>query len=268
MAVTAVMVATVAMVVTVVMAVMAVTISGMSMSMATSNWRLTDFHAHCLPAIDDGAADVTMAKAMLKVAGDQGVDTVVATPHFYWGDHSVPTFLEQRRAALAALQPHLKGLPKLVLGAEVLLREGISRVDLRPLCLEGTDILLVELPFMRAPGWLIEELENIAYNQQLTIMLAHLDRYMPWYSSERIASLLELPDVIVQLNADSLADRHYIKALSKWLPTPSRLVLGSDMHDTTERAPMLSEAVARMEKKRFSREWLEQVEATTHVLLP
>lgn len=235
--------------------------------MATSNWLLTDFHAHCLPGIDDGAADVAMATTMLKAAADQGVDTVVATPHFYWGDHAVPTFLKQRQAALAALQPHLKGLPKVVLGAEVLLREGISREDLRPLCLQGTDILLVELPFMRAPGWLIEELENIAYNQQVTIMLAHLDRYMPWYSTERIEALLELPDVIVQLNADSLADRHYIKALSKWLPTPSRLVLGSDMHDVTERAPMLNEAVARMEKKRFSRDWLERMERTTRELL-
>ena len=235
--------------------------------MATSNWRLVDFHTHCLPAIDDGAEDVATAKAMLKAVGDQGVGAVVATPHFYWGDHSVDTFLQHRRAALEALQPFMAGLPELKLGAEVLLREGISRVDLRPLCLEGTDVLLVELPFMRPPGWLVEELENIAYNQQLTIMLAHLDRYMPWYSTERIGMLLELPDVIVQLNADALADRHYSKALYKWLPTPARLVLGSDMHNTTDRAPVLEQAIARMEKKRFSREWLERMERTTWELL-
>lgn len=235
--------------------------------METSNWLLVDFHAHCLPALDDGAADVEMAKAMLQSSADQGVQTVVATPHFYWGDHQVSSFLEQRKAALAALQPYQKGLPALRLGAEVLLREGISRVDLRPLCLEGTDILLVELPFMRAPGWLVEELENIAYNQQVTIMLAHLDRYMPWYSRERIESLLELPDVIVQLNADALADRRYSKALSKWLASPARLVLGSDMHDASSRAPRWEEAIARMEKKRFSQEWLERMERTTRELL-
>ena len=235
--------------------------------MATSNWLLADFHTHCLPGIDDGAEDVATAKAMLKAVADQGIETVVATPHFYWGDHRVSSFLERRAAAVAALQPHMAGLPKLKLGAEVLLREGISQVDLRPLCLEGTDVLLVELPFMRAPGWLLEELENIAYNQQITIMLAHLDRYMPWYSTERIESLLDLPDVIVQLNADSLADRRFIKDLNKWLPDTPRLVLGSDMHDTKERAPMLEDAMTRMEKKRFGRDWLEQMESTTRELL-
>lgn len=235
--------------------------------MATSNWSLVDFHAHCLPAMDDGAADVATAKAMLQAAADQGASLVVATPHFYWGDHQVASFLEQRTAALAALQPHLQGLPTVKLGAEVLLREGISRLDLRPLCLEGTDILLVELPFMRAPGWLLEELENIAYNQRLTIMFAHLDRYMPWYSRERIETLLELPDAIVQLNADALADRHYIKSLGKWLPATARMVLGTDMHNITDRAPVLEAAVNRMEKKRFSREWLERMERTTRELL-
>lgn len=207
-----------------------------------------------------------MARAMLRAAAEQGAEMVVATPHFYWGDHTVDSFLKQRGVAAAALQPYAKELPPIKLGAEVLLREGISRVDLRPLCLEGTNILLVELPFMRAPGWLVEELENISYNQNLTIMLAHLDRYMPWYSTERIAALLELPGVIVQLNADSLADRRYLKMLSAWLPRMRRLVLGSDMHDTSDRAPMLDKAVARMEKKRFGRMWLEQMERTTREL--
>lgn len=234
----------------------------------TSNWRIADFHTHCLPGIDDGAADLSMAKQMLQAVADQGVKAVVATPHFYWGAHSVDSFLEQRRMAYEVVRPHLSGLPELKLGAEVLLREGISQVDLRPLCLEGTDVLLVELPFMRAPGWLMEELENIAYTQGLTIMLAHLDRYMPWYSTERIASLMELPDVIVQLNAEALVDRRFIKVLKKWLPDVPRLVLGSDMHDPVERAPLITEAVARMEKKRFSQAWLELIESTTCELLP
>ncbi|MBE6807660.1 MAG: hypothetical protein E7527_06635 [Ruminococcaceae bacterium] len=236
--------------------------------MATSNWYFADFHTHCLPDLDDGAENVTMATAMLKAAAEQGAQSVVATPHFYWGDHSVGAFLERRKQAYAALQPHLKGLPQVILGAEVLLREGISREDLRPLCLGNSSVLLVELPFIPAPGWLVEELENIAYTQDLTIMLAHLDRYMPWYSSERISALLDLPDVIVQLNADALVDKRYCKALNKWLPYMPRLVLGSDMHDDTHRAPLLDQAVARMEKKRFSQEWLDLIETTTRELLP
>lgn len=233
-----------------------------------SNWRIADFHTHCLPGIDDGAADLSETKQMLQAVADQGAKVVVATPHFYWGAHSVGSFLKQRQATYEVLRPYLSGLPELKLGAEVLLREGISQVDLRPLCLEGTNVLLVELPFMQAPMWLMEELEEITYTQGLTIMLAHLDRYIPWYSTEQIASLLELPGVIVQLNAGALADRRFIKVLKKWLPNVRRLVLGSDMHDPVERVPMLTEAVARMEKKRFSQAWLELIESTTCELLP
>lgn len=207
-----------------------------------------------------------MALAMLQTAADQGVDRVMATPHFYWGDHTVAGFLQERQAAYAQLQPHLAGLPEVRLGAEVLVREGISRVDLRSLCLEGTDILLVELPFMRSPGWLVEELENIAYTQRLTVMLAHLDRYMPWYSASRLEPLLELPDVIVQINTESLTDRFAYRDLRKWLPDVERLVLGSDMHNLGDRAPEMGAAYKALRKKRKGREWLEQIEQTVEEL--
>ena len=205
---------------------------------------------------------------MLQKASDQGAAAVVATPHFYWGEHTVDSFLQARRAAVEQLRPHMDRLPPVRLGAEVLLREYISRVDLRPLCLEGTDVLLVELPFMRPPGWVMEELENIAYNQRLTVMLAHLDRYMPWYSSERIGQFLDLPDVIVQLNAETIAYRGAFRALQKWLPDCERMVLGSDMHDLDRRGPELDAAMKMLSKKRLGRVWLERMEYTTDLLEP
>ena len=233
-------------------------------SMATI---INDFHSHCLPEMDDGARDVKMSCGMLKMAAEQGVEQVMATPHFYWGHDTVESFLRDRARSYAQLQPHLDGLPKVRLGAEVLLREHISSIDLRPLCLEGTDILLVELPFMPPTGWLVEELENIAFNHKVTVMLAHLDRYMPWYSASKLEPLLELPDVIVQLNAESIADRRYFRMLRKWLPECPRLVLGSDMHNLTDRAPQMAEAVRLLQKKRLGREWLERIEQTTDRLL-
>lgn len=237
------------------------------MATATSKITLVDFHSHCLPGIDDGARDVETACAMLQKASEQGAATVVATPHFYWGEHTVESFLQARCAAVEQLRPHMDRLPPIRLGAEVLLREHISRVDLRPLCLEGTDVLLVELPFMRPPGWVMEELESIAYNQRLTVMLAHLDRYMPWYSAERIAQFLDLPDVIVQLNAETIADRGAFRVLQKWLPDCEHMVLGSDMHDLGHRGPELDAAAKMLSKKRQGRVWLERMQHTADLLV-
>ncbi len=230
---------------------------------AASKRPLTDFHSHLLPAMDDGARDTDTALEMLRRSAQQGVDTVCATPHFYWGEDTVDTFLERRTAAVERLSPHLtEELPALRLGAEVLVREGISRLDLRPLCLEGTSVLLVELPFMRAPYWLVEELESVVYDQSLTLMLAHLDRYMPWYSAKSLEPLLDLPDTIVQLNSESLTDRRALRGLVKWLPEHPRLVLGSDMHDLRHRAPDWERMVQTLSRHRTGRDWLARAEAT------
>lgn len=234
------------------------------MSMATkNNSRFVDFHTHCLPDIDDGARDAATAHTMLQMVAAQGADTVVATPHFYWGHHTVEEFLQKRQDALAALTLDNATMPSVLLGAEVLLREGISKEDLRPLCMQGTGILLVELPFMRPPSWVFEELEEIAYTQRLTVMLAHVDRYMPWYSGEKLERLLELPNVIVQINAEALTNRREFRTLRKWLPTAQRMVLGTDMHSARSRKPLLDKALSVLSHSRVGRAWLEMIKETT-----
>ena len=200
---------------------------------------------------------------MLDMARKQGAAAVIATPHFYWGHHTVTDFVGARQQAYNSLMLHKKALPPILLGAEVLLREGLSKQDLRPLCIEGTNILLVELPFIRPPYWLFDELEDIAYTQRLTIMLAHLDRYLPLYSTEKLDRLMELPRVIVQINAEMLADRRDFRVLQKWLGLPRRLVLGSDMHDPADRAPLLDRAMHTLSRSRTGRIWLERIEETT-----
>lgn len=242
-------------------------ISGMIMSTAVSDAGLTDFHSHCLPNLDDGASDVAMAVAMLRADAQQGVDTVVATPHFYIGQHSVPTFLQDRQAAYEQLLPHLtEDMPRVLLGAEVLIREGISRFDLRPLCLEGTDILLVEMPFSAPPYWLLEELERIVDTQGVTLMYAHLDRYLSWYSHNHFEMLMDLPDAIMQVNADSIADKKYFGSLCRHLPDTRRMVLGSDMHNMDYRSPRMGQAVKVMSKSRDGRLWLERIVQMTERL--
>ncbi len=242
-------------------------ISVMIMSTAISDVRLTDFHSHCLPNLDDGAADVEMAVAMLRTVAEQGVDTVAATPHFYIGQHDVPTFLQDRQAAYERLRPHLtEDMPRILLGAEVLIREGISRFDLRPLCLEGTQILLVEMPFMAPPYWLLEELERIVYSQGLTLMFAHLDRYLEWYSHNHFEMLMDLPDAIMQVNADSVADKKYFASLCRHLPDAHRMVLGSDMHNMDYRCPRIGQAMKTMSKSRDGRRWIERIARMTERL--
>jgi protein-tyrosine phosphatase len=43
---------------------------------------MIDIHCHILPGVDDGALDMTMAVGMARLAWEDGIRTVVATPHF------------------------------------------------------------------------------------------------------------------------------------------------------------------------------------------
>lgn len=234
--------------------------------MKTSN--IVDFHSHCLPQMDDGAVDMAESLAMLEKALEQGVNTLVATPHFYGRDEQeLEAFLslrnlrlEQLRSAVAA-SPALVGRVRILAGAEVLVQEGVSRLPLERLCIEGSRRILLELPFSFRPMWLYEELESIAYRQNLRPVMAHLDRYRPWYTREHIADLLELPHVWIQLNGEAIERRRDITRLAKWLPRELPMVFGSDMHHVETRGQVLGHTCRILRKSRQGRLWLQSAQA-------
>ncbi len=228
---------------------------------------MIDFHSHCLPMMDDGARDITEAVAMLTASVVQGVQTIVATSHFYRSEETVASFLQRREESVKHLKGHIPDGLTFVLGAEVLLQRGLSKLDLRELCIQGTNRILIELPFMPLEDWVYEELENISLDQRLDIILAHVDRYMHWYSQGMMASIMDFPGVSVQVNAEVLLDAATFRALRRWLPQPKRLVFGSDMHHIDCRPPNLGEAYKNLRRKAIGKSWIAHAEKTGPTLL-
>lgn len=204
---------------------------------------------------------------MLVASAEQGVNTVVATPHFYRSEENIASFLSRRAAAAQRMEDCVPEGMTVILGAEVLLQKGISRFDLSPLCIEGTKRILVELPFMPPENWVYEEMENIALAQRLDVILAHVDRYMLWYSREKIMTMMDFPGLSMQLNGEAFLDAKTFRALRRWLPQPKRLVLGSDMHHIDVRQPNLGQACRKMQHKIVGRRWLAQAERDSELLL-
>lgn len=217
--------------------------------------------------MDDGAVDVTEAAAMLSASAAQGVHTIVATPHFYRSEETIASFLQRRAEAAQRLEGHIPEGMTLVLGAEVLLQKGLSKRDLHDLCIQGTSRILIELPFMPPENWVWEEIENIALDQRLDIILAHVDRYMTWYSCDEMASIMDFPGVSVQLNGEAFLDSSTFRALRRWLPQPKRLVFGSDMHHIDRRQPNLEKAHKRLRRKSLGRRWIAHAEQIGPTLL-
>ncbi len=40
-----------------------------------------DMHCHILPGVDDGAKDMNESRKMLRIAYDEGIRCIIATPH-------------------------------------------------------------------------------------------------------------------------------------------------------------------------------------------
>ena len=211
---------------------------------------MIDFHSHILPGIDDGSRHVEESLALLNQMREQGVTAAVATPHFYADEQSVDSFLQRRAEAYDRLMAQCSDtVPRILLGAEVLYYNGISRLEgLEDLCIDGTRVLLLELPFTRWSSAVTHEVLEIANNMNLTVVLAHIERYMR-YQRRGVFDEFYRNGVIMQVNASYFADRSSRRAALRQLGAGQIHLLGSDCHGVQNRPPRMAEAADVIRKK-------------------
>lgn len=203
---------------------------------------LTDYHCHILPEFDDGAVDAETSLEMINIMKEQGVERIIATPHFYaHEERSLTEYLLRREdayesmAELAAAQNMI--LPNIALGAEVAIEHGISKIHgIDKLAIEDSEMILLELPFRDYEEWMSEEINAIRSEYGLTVVIAHIHRYMAYYTPENFDRILQT-DAVFQFNNEVfLLDRE--AELLKQLKDEKRsIIFGSDAHNTDTRRP-------------------------------
>ena len=186
-----------------------------------------DYHAHVLPGCDHGSDSVETSRKQLAMAAAARVRTVCATPHFYPHKESIPSFLQRREASARLLRENLTAdAPQLQLGAEVLICDGMERLDGLPrLCRSETNELLLEMPFYQWPETIWDTLYALCERRDIKIVLAHAERYPP----EAIEQLIR-DNVALQLNSECLTRPLHRKRYLTWIKNGSVKYLGSDIH--------------------------------------
>lgn len=210
---------------------------------------MIDIHSHILPRLDDGSQSVEESMAMLRASAAQGVGCIAATPHFYAEENRPEEFLERRAASEEELRRVWEpGLPALKLGAEVCFFEGISHCEgLDSLKLEGTDLLLLEMPFARWSRRTLQEVRALQA-QGITVVLAHIERYLHWQDEETWETLLDW-GVLNQCNASFLLRWQTRRKALHMLREGMIHLLGSDCHNMYTRPPQLGKALAGLGKR-------------------
>jgi protein-tyrosine phosphatase len=211
---------------------------------------IVDFHSHILPKFDDGSGSVEESLEMLSISAAQGVKKIVATPHFYPGSLDPDRFIEKRAHSAQMLldaiskkkQQGIK-FPDIYLGAEVSYFNGMSRYKgLDRFCINGTRLLLVEMPFEKWTENDVYELLAVKNELGLIPVMAHIERYIA-KQSKALFPMIFSGDILVQSNADAFLERKTKRLMLNMLLQGNVDVLGSDCHNLTDRMPNISKAL-------------------------
>lgn len=219
-----------------------------------------DFHGHFLPNMDDGSDSPATSVSMLRTMLDGGITRAVATPHFYADDEPLERFLTRRDDAYAALRDACKGetVPEVLLGAEIAYYPGISRLQgLEKLCPAGTGLLLLEMPFCHWDESVIREVTDLCANGHLTIVLAHIDRYLAMQDKRVWERFLEC-GALLQCNAEAFDNFFTRQKLLAMFRKQMIHFIGSDCHNETSRPPNAGHVFDLLERK-FGTEFLQSL---------
>ena len=229
-----------------------------------------DFHTHILSGIDDGAKDIKMSQEMLAVAKQSGAKTVILTPHVD-ASSDFDEFLSVRNEKYRALQKIVKRnpekFPQLLCGAEVLLDTSLSECEnARSLCIEGTELLLLELPYTNWNNWYSHEVHNIIKNHGVIPVFAHIERYLDSPRDIQKLEPLISTGAKFQVNASSFLSFSKRRIIRELAADGLVSAIGSDAHNLTYRSPDITKSLRAFDKK-FGPDFIDYMYEKTSKLL-
>lgn len=208
---------------------------------------MIDIHCHILPNTDDGARNQDIALKMLHIAKEDGIDSIIVTPHYnevyYDTEHLAIIDKVNKLNAFAKEQ----GIDiKLIKGQEINVRTPLLRMfkEGKLSSLGDSNYYLLELAVDRLTR---EDIESI-YELRLlgaVPVVAHIERYPYIIKKPQLINELIKEGCLFQLNAGSLLGvfGKEVKATTEiFIKNNVYDFVGSDAHGTSSRSPKLKKA--------------------------
>lgn len=213
-----------------------------------------DIHCHCLPGVDDGPATMAEALELCQALVDDGIETVIATPHQlgrYDGRNNGRMIRDSVDALTDALEERQISLTVLP-GAEVRMDErvpGLVRSG-EVVTLADRIYLLLELP----PETHLDPLPLIRClaREGIRTIVAHPERHRPLGRRPEAVRPWVENGAALQVNASSLvgeAGAEAERVAWELLAQPLPLLVATDAHNVKARPPRLSKARAAIEHR-------------------
>jgi protein-tyrosine phosphatase len=213
-----------------------------------------DLHTHILPGVDDGSRSMEQTVRMLQIAYDEGIRTIIATPHYIAGAKNLTP--EQLKLICSQVQDEAWKIDrdmKILLGNEIYYSESVLEAlqSGTALTLAGSRYVLVEFSPKETFNNIFRGLTRLTGAGYLPI-IAHIERYRCLYKKED--SIVELHGLgcYLQMNCNSLlggildTEAMYHRKL---IQLGLIHFLGSDCHDDQIRIPCMMKAKKRLHKR-------------------
>lgn len=209
---------------------------------------IIDIHAHFLPGMDDGAADWEEARWMLNCAYQQGIRSIIATPHY-----SHQQEIARIKEVAAQADEEAKKISRdfsIYLGQEILyfdsmvecLKEGHALTMAKSRCVLVE--FMPEVPYKK----LYQAVRSLLMSRYYPI-IAHVERYSALRDTGQMEELSET-GCLMQMNYRSLQGGMFDRE-ARWCRKQvldGRIhFLGTDMHHKDYRTPEVSKSLNWLE---------------------
>lgn len=228
--------------------------------------RIIDIHMHVIPGVDDGSNSMEESITMLKLAAEQGVSAIIATPHSWalnkYGIELDVRFEELKQAAIDHRIPI-----QLYLGCEMLVNHNTLEDCIWRLS-RG------HFPTLANSSYVLAEFEPNASQQDMKMYVERLlsEGYIPIiahaerYENTTVAGVRELKKLgaMVQINAYSVANEpkaHTRETANALLSEELVDYIGSDAHRLDHRPPVISDGISAL-AKRYGERYAKQITET------
>ncbi|MBM4273396.1 MAG: capsular biosynthesis protein [Deltaproteobacteria bacterium] len=215
---------------------------------------MIDIHSHILPGLDDGPQTWEEALEMARLAAEDGIQIMVATPHLFKDRFSDVGGINNKETILAQIHQFREKLSQAQIPLEIM--PGCD-MHLSPRALElleedqvftindTRNYLLLELPDMSFPPGIGDVCFNLQ-SKGITPIITHPERhFLIQEMPDKLRNLLDL-GCLAQITATSVLGG-FGRAIARFsrdlLKKGYVQVAASDAHDTRGRAPKLRRAV-------------------------
>ena len=208
---------------------------------------MIDLHCHILPGIDDGPAEMQTSIEMARIAAEDGIQTIVATPHIKDILHS--TVKLQALASQLNLHLEYQNIPvKVLQGGDV--SALLNPSSLKDYSINKSRYILIEFPHNYLPSNNREILFSLAMHGFCPI-ITHPERNAAIMKKPQLLLGMLDGNVLVQITAGSLTGDFGLdeQACAGYLLKKDAVhFIATDAHSTVSRRPLLSRGVAHAGK--------------------